>query len=174
MIKDRSTRTWVFFLKNTRFFSFQFKKNPACTWPVFQNNLIHTYTRMRAARPCQSHAKPRGGGYTLIIRWLKKCGLGALPEVAQQSLEGETYVWTDNEVELLLNIAPERKVNEEMPSDAKPRRSSVMASCSRAEPPLLPLWCPRRDYGSAPPDLPAPPHRHTTPNIDGQQPYDGP
>lgn len=39
--------------------------------------------------------------------------------MAQQSLKGETYVWTDNEVELLLNIAPEHKVNKKMPSGAQ-------------------------------------------------------
>lgn len=66
----------------------------------------------------------------MIIRSLKKCGIGASPETAQQSLKGETYVWTDNEVELLLHIALEYKVNKKMPSDAKPQSSSVMASCS--------------------------------------------
>lgn len=70
---------------------------------------------MQAVRRCQAHASPRGGG-TITKDMLANQKLEKTVEVVQQqqqrrSPSRESYVQTDNEVELLLSIPPEYEAN---------------------------------------------------------------
>lgn len=104
---------WVFFyfFLESFFSAFCLENDPL---PV----PLHT----QAVRRCQGHAKTRGDDITSKStdtsanqkpekrhKW-HMAGKGSATTAMEQR-GGEPHVWTDNEVELLLNITPECEVN---------------------------------------------------------------
>lgn len=96
------------FLK-THFLSLRLEKKSLCTQTVFNNRIVRIQLDVQAVR--QVHSEPRGGDITSQHKDNQR------PEVKRKWLGNHDYsavespVWTDSDVELILNITLRYKVN---------------------------------------------------------------
>lgn len=76
---------------------------------VFNNRIVHIQLDVQAVRRCQVHSEPRGGDITSQLKDNQR------PEVKRKWLSNHDYgavespVWTDRDVELILNITQNAK-----------------------------------------------------------------
>lgn len=128
-----STQMWVF-LKTHFFPAWGYQKFPMQR----QKNLIHIESHMRAVRWCYMHTRAKRSSTTskhkstLANQKPEKkkrkshfTGNGSATPTAMARLKGSSHVWTDDEAELLLNVAPEKFVKRKKMTHLV--RSSVVA-----------------------------------------------